>query len=174
MQNALVLESAKCTGCLQCEMACSYENEGVFNPAKSRIKVFSLHEEGRFAPYTCTQCAEAWCLHACPVEAIVIDDTTGAKEIRDDVCVGCKVCTIACPFGTVNYNADTGKLIKCDLCGGDPWCVKACPTGAITYRPMGDEGLERMRAWAQRSPDGGARTNNAVAKDLQDFSHGPA
>ena len=47
--------------------------------------------------------------------------------------VGCKVCTIACPFGTVNYNASTGKVIKCDLCGGDPACAKACPPEAIIY-----------------------------------------
>ena len=72
MLRALKLEPEKCTGCLQCEMACSYENEGVFNPSKSRIRVFTFHYEGRFAPYTCTQCDEAWCLHACPVDAIVM------------------------------------------------------------------------------------------------------
>ena len=75
----------------------------------------------------------AWCLHACPTNAIVINKTTGAKEVIDDKCVGCKVCTMACPYGTVNYNSATGKVIKCDLCGGDPKCVEACPTGAIVY-----------------------------------------
>jgi len=150
MLRALQLEPEKCTGCLQCEMACSYENESVFNPARSRIKVFKFEDEGRFAPYTCTQCSEAWCLHACPVEAIVINKATGAKEVLEDVCVGCKVCTIACPFGTINYNAASGKVIKCDLCGGDPWCAKACPTGAITYVDADGAGLERMRAWARQ------------------------
>ena len=62
---------------------------------------------GKKVPYTCTQCDEAWCLHACPVEAIVVDAATGAKVVLDDVCVGCKVCTIACPFGTINYVQDT-------------------------------------------------------------------
>lgn len=151
MLKALQLEPEKCTGCLQCEMACSYENEGVFNPSKSRIKVFTFHEEGRFAPYTCSQCAEAWCLHACPVEAIVINPGSGAKEVRDEICVGCKVCTIACPFGTVNYNADTGKVVKCDLCGGEPACAEACPTDAITYVDAEHTGLERMRAHAAES-----------------------
>ena len=114
-------------------MACSYENEGMFNPSKSRIKVFTFHDQGRFAPYTCTQCAEAWCMKACPVGAIQIDKATGAKVIVDARRVGCKVCTIACPFGTVNYNVATGKVIKCDLCGGDPACASACPTAASTY-----------------------------------------
>jgi len=150
MLRALQLEPEKCTGCLQCEMACSFEKEGVFNPSHSRIKVFTFHDEGRFAPYTCTQCAEAWCLHACPVEAIVINRETGAKDVLEDVCVGCKVCTIACPFGTVNYNSASGKVYKCDLCGGDPACARACPTAAITYVDADATGLERMRAWAQK------------------------
>ena len=83
MQRSLHIDPGKCTGCLQCEMACSYENEGVFNPAKSRIKVFTFHHEGRFVPYTCTQCDEAWCLKACPVNAIVINKVTGEVNRRD-------------------------------------------------------------------------------------------
>jgi len=150
MLKALEIDAAKCTGCLQCEMACSYVKEGVFNPAKSRIKVFTFHDLGRFSPYTCTQCAEAWCLHACPVEAIVTNSATGAKEVVSDRCVGCKVCTIACPFGTVNYNTDSGKVIKCDLCGGDPACASACPTAAITYVDAEQTGLLRMRSYAEQ------------------------
>jgi Fe-S-cluster-containing hydrogenase component 2 len=154
MQKSLHIDPGKCTGCLQCELACSYDNEGVFNPAKSRIKVFNFHDQGRFVPYTCTQCAEAWCMHACPVGAIVVEAKTGAKIVLDDVCVGCKVCTIACPFGTVNYNQATGKVIKCDLCGGDPECAKACPTSAITYIDADWTGLERMRKWAAKTDAG--------------------
>ena len=90
-------------------------------------------------------------MHACPVEAITLDKATGAKIVADDICVGCKVCTIACPFGTVNYNQASGKVIKCDLCGGDPECAKACPTQAITYVDANWTGLERMRAWAART-----------------------
>jgi anaerobic carbon-monoxide dehydrogenase iron sulfur subunit len=151
MQKSLHIDANKCTGCLQCEMACSYENYGVFNPAKSRIKIFNFEHEGRKVPYTCTQCAEAWCLNACPVDAIRIDAATGAKVVNEATCVGCKVCTIACPFGTVNYVADTGKVQKCDLCGGDPACATACPTGAITYVDADWTGLDKMRAWAGKT-----------------------
>ena len=151
MQKSLHIDPVKCTGCLQCEMACSYENEGVFNPSKSRIKVFAFHDEGRYAPYTCTQCDEAWCLHACPVDAIVADHGLNTKVVLEDKCVGCKVCTIACPFGTVNYNSVTGKVMKCDLCGGDPACASACPTDAITYIDADWTGLDRMRKFAEKS-----------------------
>jgi carbon-monoxide dehydrogenase iron sulfur subunit len=151
MQKSLYIDPGKCTGCLQCEMACSYENYGSFNVAKSRIKVFDFEHEGRKVPYTCTQCAEAWCLHACPVGAISVDIGTGAKVVDDGTCVGCKVCTIACPFGTINYVQDSGKVQKCDLCAGNPACAEACPTGAITYVDADWTGLDKMRRWAGRT-----------------------
>ncbi len=153
MLKALAIDPGKCTGCKQCEMACSYENEGVFNPSKSRIRVFDFHEDARFVPYTCTQCDEAWCQQACPVNAITTD-AMGVKVVHDNLCVGCKVCTIACPFGTVNYNADSGKVIKCDLCGGDPACAAACPTGAITFRDVEQGGFDKMKAWAAKTTEG--------------------
>ena len=66
MTKALQMIPEKCTSCLLCEMACSLEKEGLFNPAKSRIKVFEFEHGKTSVPYTCTQCEEAWCLHACP------------------------------------------------------------------------------------------------------------
>ena len=151
MQRALKIDPNLCTGCLQCEMACAYRHHRTFTTARSRIKVFSFEQEGRKVPYTCTQCDEAWCLHACPVEAIRLDPGTGAKVVLEDRCVGCKVCTIACPFGTVNFVSATGKVQKCDLCAGDPACATACPTRAITYVDADWTGLDRMRRWAGRT-----------------------
>ncbi len=155
MQKALILDAEKCTSCLQCEMACSFEHTGSFNPARSRIKVFELEHGKRSIPYTCTQCAEAWCMKACPTSALKRNVETGAVELNESKCVGCKVCTIACPFGTINYNQDNGKVAKCDLCGGDPECAKACPTGAITFGDANWTGLGKMRDSAV-STDAGA------------------
>ena len=157
MQRALSIDVGKCTGCKQCEMACSYIKEGTFNPSKSRIRIFDFHEQGRFVPYTCTQCDEAWCQQACPTNAITTS-ASGVKEVNDNLCVGCKVCTIACPFGTINYNASTGKVIKCDECGGDPACASACPTEAITYKDVEQAGFDKMKAWATKT-DAGAQAS---------------
>jgi len=157
MLKALVIDPGKCTGCKQCELACSLRQEGVFNIAKSRIRVFDFHEEARFIPYTCTQCDEAWCQQACPVNAITTTDD-GVKVVHDSLCVGCKVCTIACPFGTVNYNASTGKVIKCNLCDGDPACAEACPTEAIIYTDVEQAGYDRMKDWAQKTDAGAQAT----------------
>ena len=151
MLKSLIIDAGKCTSCLQCEMACSFEHTGAFNPARSKIKIFEVGHGERSVPYTCTQCAEQWCAEACPVDALVRNRETGAVEVIDDKCVGCKVCTIACPFGTVNYNPDTGKVIKCDLCHGDPKCAEVCPTDAITYVDSAWTGYERMQAWATKT-----------------------
>ena len=154
MHKSLSIDPDKCTGCLQCELACSLEHEGAFNPSKSRIKVITFEAKGRFVPYTCTQCAEAWCLEACPTHAITIDRATGAKMVSDALCVGCKVCTIACPFGTINFNQSTGKVIKCDLCEGEPACASACPTEAITFVDANWTGFDKMQAWAAKASSG--------------------
>lgn len=154
MQKSLHIIPEKCTGCAQCEIACSMHHTNTFNPSKSRIRVFKFHDEGRFVPYTCTQCAEAWCQRACPTGAITINQSTGAKVVSDATCVGCKVCTISCPFGTINYVEDSGKVAKCDLCSGDPACVKACPTGAIVFVNSEDTGFDKMRTWAAKTDSG--------------------
>ena len=151
MQKSLLIVAAECTGCSQCELACSYAKEGAFNAAKSRIRIFDFADRGRHVPYTCTQCAEAWCMKVCPVDAISTDAGTGAKIVSPELCVGCKVCTIVCPFGTINYQQDTGKVVKCDLCGGKPSCVEICPTDAIQYVDADATGMDRMREWAART-----------------------
>jgi len=148
VHKSLIIDAEKCTSCLQCEMACSYEHTGAFNPARSRIKVFELEHGKRSIPYTCTQCAEAWCQKACPTNALSRNADTGAVEVANSKCVGCKVCTIACPFGTINFDQNIGKVVKCNLCSGDPKCAEVCPTDAITFGDANWTGLNKMRATA--------------------------
>jgi len=133
--KVLKIVPEKCTGCLRCELACSYMQTGTFQPAKSVIRVSPYEGHTSYAPYTCTQCVEGWCMTACPVGAITITPV-GAKDVVDDRCVGCKLCTIACPYGTIFYDPDTRKAFKCNLCGGAPACAEACPTAAIVYEAV--------------------------------------
>ena len=130
--KALRLVPDRCTGCMRCEIACSYVQTGAFQPSRSVIKVAPLESHTSYTPYTCVQCDEGWCMTACPVDAIAISPA-GAKVVAEDQCVGCKLCTIACPYGTIYLNPDTHKAVKCNLCGGDPACVSACPTQAIEW-----------------------------------------
>ena len=158
MVKALHIEPSDCTGCHQCEMACSYHHEGVFNPSKSRIKVFAFQDEGRNVPYTCTQCDDAWCMRACPVDAISVNKITAAKEVSEELCVGCKVCTgngsripnaDHCPelpkppanetlepmYRTTNQHTAPGS--KADFWRFNPW---RAPGQAPVYDPCGMAG----------------------------------
>ncbi len=147
--RVLRIEPEKCTGCLRCEVACSFEQAGEFNPSRSVIHVGAFEGHTSYAPYTCLQCPEAWCMTACPVDAIDIS-VAGAKVVSESRCVGCKLCTIACPFGTIFYDAVHGKAVKCDLCDGNPACARACPTSAITW--VDDEPRDWLGTFAaQRS-----------------------
>jgi Fe-S-cluster-containing hydrogenase component 2 len=144
MSKALKIDPEKCTGCMQCELACSWVQTGTFAPSKSMIRVSVFDEEASYAPYSCVQCDEAWCMNACPVNAIAVDAKSGAKVVMEELCIGCHLCTIACPFGTVFTLPQSGKAAKCNLCGDDPACAKACPTQAIVY---GD--APRAGAWLE-------------------------
>ena len=44
MQKSLHIDPAKCTGCLQCEMACSYEHTGTINPFALMNEVRELYD----------------------------------------------------------------------------------------------------------------------------------
>ncbi|HLY66451.1 MAG TPA: 4Fe-4S binding protein, partial [Chloroflexota bacterium] len=70
--KALKLDPEKCTGCMRCELACSYMQTDLFQPSKAVIRVSALEGHTSYAPYTCVQCAEGWCMTACPVDAITI------------------------------------------------------------------------------------------------------
>ena len=152
MTKSLNIIPDKCTGCMQCELACSWVQTGMFQPSRSVIRVNVFDEEASYAPYTCTQCDEAWCMNACPVNAIAIDPVTKAKVVLGDVCVGCHLCTIACPFGTVFTLPGTDKASKCNLCGGQPACATACPTAAIEFKETAQVG-SWFGAWGEKVND---------------------
>lgn len=149
MPTNLTILPEKCTGCMQCELACSWVQTGTFQPSRSVIRVNVFDEEASYAPYTCFQCDEAWCMNACPVNAIAIDPVHGAKIVLDKLCVGCHLCTIACPFGTVFTTPGNDLASKCNLCGGEPACAAACPTGAITSGAQSNKG-PWLEPWGEK------------------------
>lgn len=150
MTKMLAIVPEKCTGCMQCELACGWVQTGSFQPSRSVIRVNVFDEEASYAPYTCLQCEEAWCMNACPVNAIGIDSGTQAKVVTDSLCVGCHLCTIACPFGTIYTLPQTDKASKCNLCGGDPACAASCPTDAIEFVELTGKSGDWFGPWADR------------------------
>jgi Fe-S-cluster-containing hydrogenase component 2 len=68
------------------------------------------------------------------VNAIAMEEGTGAKVVIEPLCLGCHLCTIACPYGTVFTLPQSDLASKCNLCGGHPACVTSCPTDAIRFQ----------------------------------------
>jgi len=127
----LEVHAEECTGCRVCENFCSFHHEGAIWPARARITIVALDDDGPFVPAVCRQCDDALCAAACPVEAITRDGRTGAWMVDVEECMGCRACAEACSFGIV-FDDERGIPLKCDLCGGEPECAAMCPSGAIS------------------------------------------
>jgi len=133
MAKVLMISYEKCTGCRLCELICSVVHEGVSNPSRSRIKVMKWESEGLYVPISCQQCEDAPCMNVCPVKAISRDENLDYIKIDYDICIGCRACVSACPFGAMSFDVIGRKVVKCDLCDGDPQCVRFCEIKALEY-----------------------------------------
>ncbi len=146
----LVSDSTRCVGCKLCELACTEYNEGISQPSLARVKVSRNYNFGprgqrsgfnrgmgefgsfRFVQDMCLQCPHPVpCATACPYEAIMMDEKTGARKVDQERCRGCRICQRACPWEMMTFNESALKASKCFLCNGNPECVDACPTGAL-------------------------------------------
>jgi len=132
MSKILTISPDKCTNCRSCELACSFNKIGEFNPREAAVNVLFYEEAAISVPIMCMQCEDAACMKVCPVGAIS-RDKNGAVISNPKKCMVCKLCVSACPLGNISVSTVTKKIIKCDLCAGDPYCAKVCPSGAIKY-----------------------------------------
>jgi len=128
-----------CKGCRRCEIACSLKKTGMIHPALSRIKIYQFYPGPIDVPIVCRQCSTRPCMTACPprVQAILVDEKTGATKVDSSKCLGikCSQCAKTCTHGAIIFHPKVKEAIVCDLCDGDPECVKACPTGVLSFLP---------------------------------------
>lgn len=143
----------RCIGCKKCEMACVSAHVNMpYREAKKRglplmprIKVMKVGDI-KF-PTQCHHCMDAPCASACQFG--LIQSIDGVVRVNEEMCVGCKMCAMACPFGAIEVGVEgetgfTGRknqasAKKCDLC--QEWraengkdvsaCVEACPKNAL-------------------------------------------
>ena len=101
-------------------------------------------------PRSCLHCEQPDCVTVCPTGASYKREEDGIVLVNPDTCIGCKLCSWACPYGAREYDYDDGVMKKCTLCVDRiynqnlveedriPACVRACPTGARHFGDLGD------------------------------------
>jgi len=139
--------AGRCVGCHSCELACAVEHsaakklpEAARETPRSKPRLNVVMVDGVAAPQLCRHCADAPCVAACRKKALEKSGPNQAVLLKEELCVGCKLCVKACPFGVIRMGGPKGKTaVKCDLCaerqkaGQGPACVAACKTKALMF-----------------------------------------
>ena len=154
-QYGFFIDSARCTGCKTCELACKdYKN---LTPEVSFRRIYEyaggdwqedngVWQQNVFAYYlsiACNHCEDPACTKVCPSGAMHKRED-GFVVVNEEVCIGCRYCHMACPYGAPQYNADKGHMTKCDGChervaeGKKPICVESCPLRALDFGPIAE------------------------------------
>jgi len=151
--HAFLYDSTRCIDCRACMVACSVENNIPMN--KTRIWVAGVGVTGEFPHlehstmvYHCMHCEHPDCMSACPVGAYTKRED-GPVLYNPEVCIGCRYCMNACPFGVPHFDYDKGLIEgafidKCTMCpqridiGMEPACVATCPTDALVFGERAD------------------------------------
>jgi Fe-S-cluster-containing dehydrogenase component len=142
---AFLLDLDLCVGCHACVVACANENR--LSPGRSWRQIVSYNPSRLpdcrvyHLSLACNHCLDAPCMEGCPALAITHDERTGAVILDSSRCIGCRYCSLVCPFDAPQFNVSTGVMEKCSFCNERllrneaPACTSMCPTKALTAGP---------------------------------------
>ena len=173
----LVIDLDTCVGCHACAVACKEWNAGgIGGPLTdedpygarptgvwfNRVHAYEIEAldglDDRAPqpamtlhfPRSCLHCETPACVTVCPTGASYKRAEDGIVLVDEDKCIGCKLCSWACPYGAREYSEVEGVMKKCTLCVDriynetipehmrQPACVQACPTRARHFGDLGD------------------------------------
>lgn len=139
------MDMEACYGCQTCEVACKSQNKLPSGVRWRRVRFFDAEVPAARTTLSmsCNHCEDPQCLKNCPVGAyakradgLVVQDHT--------LCIGCRMCIMACPYGAPQYDEAEGKVSKCDGCatrvdgGLQPRCVESCPGHALEFGELSE------------------------------------
>ena len=165
----LVIDLDTCVGCQACVTACKEWNTGGHMAPLTDIDPYGGHVDGVWFnrvhsyehttemggrtvnfPRSCLHCEQPACVTVCPTGASYKRASDGIVLVDESKCIGCKLCSWACPYGAREFDTDVGVMKKCTLCidriyndklaaeDRVPACVAACPTSARHFGDLGD------------------------------------
>ncbi|WFP62983.1 MULTISPECIES: 4Fe-4S dicluster domain-containing protein [unclassified Mesorhizobium] len=165
----LVIDLDTCVGCQACVTACKEWNTGGHMAPLTDTDPYGGHADGVWFnrvhayehttetggrtvnfPRSCLHCEQPACVTVCPTGASYKRTSDGIVLVDEDKCIGCKLCSWACPYGAREFDTDVGVMKKCTLCVDRiyndnlatedrvPACVAACPTSARHFGDLGD------------------------------------
>ena len=177
----LVIDLDTCVGCHACAVNCKEWNTGgvagvlpdydKYGPNPDGVWFNRIHsyETGESAcsrtvnfPRSCLHCEDALCVTVCPTGASYKRAEDGIVLIDTDVCIGCKLCSWACPYGAREFDEDAGVMRKCTLCVDriydeklpaaerEPACVATCPSRARHFGDLADPDSAVSKLVAER------------------------
>ena len=177
----LVIDLDICVGCHACAINCKQWNSGGHaaplpdaNPYSAgadgvwfnRVHTFEAGEGAASRtvhfPRSCLHCEEPECVTVCPTGASYKRAEDGIVLVNEDLCIGCQLCSWACPYGAREFDFDDLVMKKCTLCidriynenlpqsDRVPACVTTCPTSARHFGDLGDPDSEVSKMVKER------------------------
>ncbi|MCT8973837.1 4Fe-4S dicluster domain-containing protein [Microbaculum marinisediminis] len=165
----LVIDLDTCVGCQACVTNCKEWNTGGHMAPLTDVEPYGAEPDGVWFnrvhtfehtadgcgrtvhfPRSCLHCETPACVTVCPTGASYKRTSDGIVLVDEDKCIGCKLCSWACPYGAREFDTQVGVMKKCTLCVDRiyndnlpetdrvPACVAACPVGARHFGDLGD------------------------------------
>lgn len=156
----LLYDATICIGCKACVAACAEANDtepdtrrdslhqapmDLNDRTRNIIKLYKSDDgkEYSFVKRQCMHCLDPSCAAGCPFQALHKDSETGIVSWTPEKCIGCRYCTITCPYHIPRFQwaGFNPRVTKCELCrhrlekGLKPGCTSVCPTGAVIFGP---------------------------------------
>ncbi|MET0105289.1 MAG: hydrogenase 2 operon protein HybA [Sedimenticola sp.] len=180
----MLFDSTLCIGCKACVSKCKEVNgmppvimdgqqqyDSASDLSGDTLNVIKIYKDGTakvkdsevdgfaFEKRSCMHCVDPGCVSVCPVTAMRRDPLTGIVSYHADACIGCRNCTVGCPYNVPQFEYDNpfGQIQKCQMCnqagveridkGQMTGCAEVCPTGATlfgTREALMEEAKRRM------------------------------